>query len=249
MCTCITSGWREFAREHEFGVDRHPTDFVERPATFMGIRRDDGRVATRNFIGVLTSVNCSATVARAIADHFRRDVHPEALADYPNVDGVIALTHGLGCGIDMQGEGLAILRRTLAGYAVHPNFYSRAVRRARLRDEPDFRRARIERIERRRAPEELHDPGQRRVEENGRAWHRDGEGNARRREPRLARAVAARRISWSGCNAAARTVIRAFPRTPRSAPPSTGSCGMAARRFSPKRPRSTAPSTCSRAAR
>jgi altronate hydrolase len=114
----------DFQREHEFGVDKHPTPFVDAPATFMGIRRADGRVATRNFVGVLTSVNCSATVARAIADHFRRDVHPEALADYPNVDGVIALTHGIGCGVDMQGEGIGILRRTLAGYAVHPNFHS-----------------------------------------------------------------------------------------------------------------------------
>ncbi|KMY85020.1 Altronate dehydratase [Candidatus Paraburkholderia calva] len=114
----------DFEREHEFGVDKHPTAFVEKPATFMGIRREDGRVATRNFVGVLTSVNCSATVARAIADHFRRDVHPEALADYPNGDGVIALTHGIGCGIDMKGEGIEILRRTLAGYAVHPNFHS-----------------------------------------------------------------------------------------------------------------------------
>ncbi|TDN67746.1 altronate dehydratase family protein [Paraburkholderia sp. BL10I2N1] len=117
-------GMAEFSREHEFGVDLHPTAYVSEPAHFMGIRRDDGRVATRNYIGVLTSVNCSATVARAIADHFRRDVHPEALADFPNVDGVIALTHGLGCGIDMQGEGIRILRRTLAGYAMHPNFAS-----------------------------------------------------------------------------------------------------------------------------
>jgi altronate hydrolase len=117
-------GMAEFAREHEFGVDAQPTAHVAKPAQFMGIRRADGRVATRNFIGVLTSVNCSATVARAIADHFRRDVHPEALADYPNVDGVIALTHGLGCGIDTLGEGMTILRRTLAGYAVHPNFAS-----------------------------------------------------------------------------------------------------------------------------
>src|SRR5262249_1691420 len=54
----------------------------------------------------------------------RRDVNPQALADYPNVDGVIALTHGLGCGIDTLGEGMTILRRTLAGYAVHPNFAS-----------------------------------------------------------------------------------------------------------------------------
>jgi altronate hydrolase len=117
-------GMSEFSRDHAFGVDTHPTAYVDEPAYFMGIRRDNGRIATRNYISVLTSVNCSATVARAIADHFRRDVHPEALADYPNVDGVVALTHGLGCGIDTQGEGIAILRRTLAGYAVHPNFAS-----------------------------------------------------------------------------------------------------------------------------
>ncbi|MGE8509947.1 MAG: UxaA family hydrolase [Paraburkholderia terricola] len=117
-------GMAEFSREHAFGIDLHPTEYAREPATFMGIRRDDGRVATRNFIGILTSVNCSATVARAIADHFRRDVHPQALAPYPNVDGVVALTHGLGCGIDTMGEGLAVLRRTLAGYAIHPNFHS-----------------------------------------------------------------------------------------------------------------------------
>jgi altronate hydrolase len=90
----------------------------------MGIQRDDGRVATRNYIGILTSVNCSATVARAIADRFRRDVFPDALAAFPNVDGVVALTHGLGCGIDSKGEGITLLRRTLAGYATHPNFHS-----------------------------------------------------------------------------------------------------------------------------
>ncbi|QRR07067.1 altronate dehydratase [Burkholderia sp. MS455] len=117
-------GMAEFAREHEFGVAASPTLFDETPATFMGIRRSDGRIATRNYIGILTSVNCSATVARAIADHFRRDVHPQALAGYPNIDGVIALTHGLGCGIDSRGDGIAILRRTLAGYAAHPNFHS-----------------------------------------------------------------------------------------------------------------------------
>jgi altronate hydrolase len=117
-------GMAQFEREHVFGIDKHATRFVDQPATFMGIRREDGRVATRNYIGILTSVNCSATVARAIADYFRRDGHPEALADYPNVDGVIALTHGLGCGIDSMGAGINILRRTLAGYAVHPNFHS-----------------------------------------------------------------------------------------------------------------------------
>ena len=112
----------EYARDYAFCVDARPTEYVAQPATFMGIVRPDGRVATRNYIGILTSVNCSATVARAVADYFRRDIRPEALADYPNVDGVVALTHGGGCAIDTEGEGIAILRRTLAGYALHPNF-------------------------------------------------------------------------------------------------------------------------------
>lgn len=113
----------DFARDYAFGVDAKG---VTAPTgdSFMGIVRGDGRVATRNYIGILTSVNCSATVARAIADHFRRDIHPEALAPYPNVDGVVALTHGVGCAVDPGGEALAMLQRTLGGYAVHANFHS-----------------------------------------------------------------------------------------------------------------------------
>ncbi|MCQ4273625.1 altronate dehydratase family protein [Pseudomonas kuykendallii] len=112
----------DFSRDYAFGADAKPT--AQREATFQGIVRADGRVATRNYIGILTSVNCSATVARAIADHFRRDIHPEALAAYPNVDGVVALTHGVGCAVDPGGEALAMLQRTLGGYAVHPNFHA-----------------------------------------------------------------------------------------------------------------------------
>ncbi|GCL66306.1 UxaA family hydrolase [Pseudaquabacterium pictum] len=110
------------ARVHEVGAGALPTAHAPEPATFMGIVRPDGRVATRNYIGVLTSVNCSATAARAIADHFRRDIRPEALADFPNVDGVVALTHGMGCATDSAGEELRVLRRTLGGYARHANF-------------------------------------------------------------------------------------------------------------------------------
>jgi altronate hydrolase len=112
----------DFARAHEPGAGAAPTAFVDEPATFEGIVREDGRIATRNYIGVLTSVNCSATAARAIADRFRRDIHPEALAPFPNVDGVVALTHGMGCATDSEGEELEVLRRTLGGYARHPNF-------------------------------------------------------------------------------------------------------------------------------
>ncbi|MGO4331674.1 UxaA family hydrolase [Cupriavidus sp. 2TAF22] len=112
----------EFARDHAAGADAHATAYVDTPASFDGIVRADGSVATRNYIGILTSVNCSATVARAIADHFRRDIRPGALAPFPNVDGVVALTHGAGCATDSEGENLRVLRRTLAGYARHPNF-------------------------------------------------------------------------------------------------------------------------------
>ena len=112
----------DFAREHAPGAAAQPTAYVDQPATFQGIVRADGRVATRNYIGVLTSVNCSATAARAIADYFRRDIRPEALADFPNVDGVVALTHGMGCATASDGEELQVLRRTLGGYAKHPNF-------------------------------------------------------------------------------------------------------------------------------
>jgi len=110
----------DFARDYAFGVDAHATPSTE--AVFQGIVRADGRVATRNYVGILTSVNCSATVARAVADYFRRDIHPEALAAFPNIDGVVALTHGAGCAVDPNGEALGLLRRTLGGYAVHPNF-------------------------------------------------------------------------------------------------------------------------------
>ena len=114
--------YSDFARAHEPGADARPTERVAEPATFMGIVRPDGRVATRNYIGVLTSVNCSATAARAIADQFRRDIRPEALAAFPNVDGVVALTHGMGCATASDGEELRVLRRTPGGYARHANF-------------------------------------------------------------------------------------------------------------------------------
>jgi altronate hydrolase len=111
----------DFARDYAFGADVKPEP-ARRQASFLGIRRPDGRVATRNYIGVLSSVNCSATAARAIADHFSRQTHPQALEAYANVDGVVALTHGTGCGMDGEGLGMRILERTLAGYATHANF-------------------------------------------------------------------------------------------------------------------------------
>lgn len=106
--------------QHDHAAGRHyrPTAPAVAPATFRGIVRRDGRVGTRNYLGVIASVNCSATVCRYIAEAFRGD----ALRDFPNVDGVVAITHGSGCGMSGGGEGIEILRRTLRGYADHPNF-------------------------------------------------------------------------------------------------------------------------------
>ena len=103
---------------HGVGRAYVPTTPVPRPATFEGYVRADGRVGTRNFVGVISSVNCSATVCKAIEKAFAGD----ALAPWPGVDGVVAITHGGGCGMSGTGEGIELLRRTLRGYAAHPNF-------------------------------------------------------------------------------------------------------------------------------
>jgi len=111
------------ALEHDGGDVRIVAPVVPLPVarrrTFEGIVRPDGRVATRNYVGVLTTVNCSATTARRIAAELSRS---GALDAYGHVDGVVALTHTLGCGMAHDGEGLDVLRRTLSGYAQHANF-------------------------------------------------------------------------------------------------------------------------------
>ncbi|MEY4793817.1 MAG: hypothetical protein RL724_753, partial [Pseudomonadota bacterium] len=113
----------DFARDYAWGQDAKPTDYVDVPASFMGIRRADGRVATRNYIGIITSVNCSAHVAELIARQFEKNpiTGDDPLSPWANVDGVVALTHKTGCGMTMD-EPLRLLRRTLAGFARHANF-------------------------------------------------------------------------------------------------------------------------------
>lgn len=112
----------DMARDYQFGTELRDLPVPASEASFKGIVRDDGRVATRNYIGVISSVNCSATVARLIADRFRRVRGADPLADWPNVDGVVALTQPGGCGSSPFGEGYRVFQRTLAGYARHANF-------------------------------------------------------------------------------------------------------------------------------
>lgn len=111
-------GMGEFTRDYAFGEDTLTLPKAEKTDTFMGIKRADGRVATRNFIGILTTVNCSATVARAIEDHYKKI----GLDEYPNVDGIVALPQSFGCAIGADSEAMIVMRRTLSGYARHVNF-------------------------------------------------------------------------------------------------------------------------------
>ena len=178
--------YAEFARTHEPGAGAAPTAHANPPVTFDGIVRSDGRIATRNYIGVLTSVNCSATAARAIADQFRRDIRPEMpWPPFPNVDGIVALTHGMGCATASDGEELLCaapharwLRASIA------NFAAVLDRRPGLRDQPDPGPGGAGRPGRKaRTFEDLQHPGHGRHRQDGGAWRRADQADVALRQP------------------------------------------------------------------
>ncbi|HEU5116648.1 MAG TPA: altronate dehydratase family protein, partial [Isosphaeraceae bacterium] len=108
-----------FSREYALAQDRPETILSPRKRTFQGYLRPDGRVGTRNYIAVISTVNCSASTSRLIADRFRLD--ESWRRDYPNVDGVFAITHKSGCALPFEGHDHRVLERVLAGFARHPN--------------------------------------------------------------------------------------------------------------------------------
>jgi altronate hydrolase len=103
---------------YEIGVDVRPVDFYppDRMRTFDGFKREDGRVGTRNYVAIVSTVNCSASVSQFVKEKFK-----DVSRDYPNIDGVIAVTHKSGCATKLFGEEHLALHRVLAGYAKHPN--------------------------------------------------------------------------------------------------------------------------------
>ena len=113
-------GYREFERDYAFAQDARepPRVPVASRATFEGYRRRNGKVGTRNYIGIITTVNCSASAAKFMAEEIERS---GILADYPNIDGVIPLAHTTGCGLDTEGETIEVLKRVTWGYASNPN--------------------------------------------------------------------------------------------------------------------------------
>ncbi len=108
-----------FERDYAIGSNAEsPTVYESEPATYQGIVRADGRIATRNYIGIVSTVNCSASVARFIADALRRDT----LSRYPDIDGIVPICHGAGCACSSSDESFELLLSTIGGYVRHPNF-------------------------------------------------------------------------------------------------------------------------------
>jgi arabinonate dehydratase len=109
-----------FERDYAFSQGVVPVDYVPKgqQATFEGFKRANGKAGTRNYVGILTSVNCSTTVAGFIAREIERS---GILDDYPNIDGIVALKQANGCVIDYRGVIFDTLKRTTWGYATNPN--------------------------------------------------------------------------------------------------------------------------------
>ena len=112
-------GMSDHAQDYAIGADLRPITPATEASTFMGYRRADGRAGTRNYLGVLTSVNCSGSVARFIAEAAEKTDWFRALR---NVDGIVPIAHSSGCGMAGDNEGYETLFRTLQGYARNPNF-------------------------------------------------------------------------------------------------------------------------------
>ena len=228
-------------QNYVYGVEINPPAAPATAREFMGYHRSDGKVGTRNYIGVLTTVNCSGSVARFIAEAAERG---DWLGDLKNVDGVVPIVHGTGCGMSGRDEGYETLFRTLKGYARNPNFggillvglgcevmqIPDLIGAGRMRADGNFRYMTIQQT-----------GGTRRTVEKGVEMLRE----------MALKANEVARAARPGLGAGGRPAVRRFGRllrhhreSRRSASPRTCSSRTAARRSCPRRRRSTAPSIC-----
>src|SRR5262245_37606853 len=107
-----------FERDYAFCRDCPPPPVPVESRTWMGYDRGDGRYGTRNYIAIISTVNCSASTSKYISQRFHTT---DLLKQYPNVDGVVAITHKAGCAMQYDGPDHRQLDRTLAGFARHAN--------------------------------------------------------------------------------------------------------------------------------
>ena len=109
----------EFEREFKINKQKNIEYKSENNFFFEGFKRKNGKAGTRNYIGLLSTVNCSATVVKKIADNINNN--PE-LQKYENIDGVVCLKHSSGCGMNNKGYGMKVFNQTIEGFKHHPNF-------------------------------------------------------------------------------------------------------------------------------
>lgn len=112
-------GMGEHLQDYAFSQNSDSLPPISTTRTFNGYHRKNGKVGTRNYLGILTSVNCAGSVARFIEEAANKI---DFLKDYPSIDGIVPIVHSTGCGMSGQGEGYQTLHRTLTGYANNPNF-------------------------------------------------------------------------------------------------------------------------------
>ncbi len=112
-------GMGEHKQDYAFALENSPLASIEDDNTFMGYHREDGKIGTRNYLGILTTVNCAGSVAKFIAEAAEKS---DILDRFKNIDGFVPIVHNSGCGMSGSDEGYATLFRTLSGYAQHPNF-------------------------------------------------------------------------------------------------------------------------------
>ena len=235
-----------FARDYAAASGAQPTEYV---ASAGDLRRHRPRRRPHRD----AQLHRHPDLGELLGDGRARDRRPlpratptrSALERFPNVDGVVALTHGAGCATDSAGEPLQVLRRTLGGYARHANFASVLV--VGLGCETNQISGLMEQESGwRDSGPALHASTSRRpAARRRRSRTASSSSSGCSRSQRVERARRCRRAtSWSACSAAAPTATRGSAPTRRSAPRSTGWCATAAPRSSPRRPRSTAASTC-----
>lgn len=106
-----------FSRDYQYATEIPPDPAPIEGRTFMGYRRADGKAGTRNYLAVISTVNCSASVSKYVSQRFDHSI----LQQFPNVDGILPLTHKGGCGLQYGGDDHQQLNRVLAGFAKHPN--------------------------------------------------------------------------------------------------------------------------------
>ena len=228
-------------KDYAFAQDYIPTEIlpVGERAQFMGIRRANGRVGTRNYIGLFVTVNCSATVARKIGNYFDE----ERMEAWENVDGVIPFIHESGCGMEMTGEPMDLLRRTLSGYIRHPNIAGAMVlslgcernNLAQFFEEEGLAEGKMLRTITCSTSAAPPAPSQ---------WVRMPCARCWIKRMRCGASLVRRSTLPLACNAAARTGCRDCPPTPGWGLRRICSCATAAPRSCPRRLRSSASNTC-----